>query len=98
MAARLGRTVRELLNTVDSDELTEWMAAYQKGLLDEFKPLMEVVDLAGANVAATLANIHRAPESRPYNLLDFALLAEKPDPDQDDMEASLEAALTRFCD
>ena len=58
---------------------------------------MEVVDLAGANVAATLANIHRAPDSRPYNLLDFALLAEKPDPDQDDMEAS-RGCLDAVCD
>lgn len=67
------------------------------GLLDELKPLMEVVDLAGANVAATIANVHRGQDAKAYSLLDFALLAEKPERDQDEMEASLEAALQNLC-
>lgn len=97
LAARLGRSVAELLATVDSDELTEWMAAYGMGLLDDTKQLREIVDLAGANVAATIANVHRGPDSAAFKVLDFAFLVEKPERDLDEMEAALEAALLRRC-
>ena len=84
----------ELLATVDSDELTEWIAAWQMGLLDDWKPVRDVIDYASAGICATIANVNRSSDTRAYSLFDFTLFAEKPERDPADLDAELEAAFT----
>lgn len=75
----MGRTVKELLATLDADELTYWIAARKMGVLDDDKALRDVVDHAGANVCATLVNLNRARGSDPVSVADFLLFSERPE-------------------
>ena len=84
----------ELLATVDSDELTEWLAAWRMGLLDDWKPVRDVIDYASAGICATIANVNRGPDSPAYTLFDFTLFAEKPERDLADLEAEIDAAFS----
>ena len=60
LALRLGRSVSELLQTVGSRELTEWMA------FDTISPIGDWRgDYASAQVAAILAEVNRDKKSRP---------------------------------
>lgn len=69
---RLGRTVSELLETVSSEEITEWMA------FDTLEPIGDWrSDLAAGVVASTFANAHRKKDSPPFKALDFMPLAER---------------------
>lgn len=90
----MGRSVSELLATVDSDELTEWLAAWRLGLLDDWKPVRDVIDYASAGICATIANVNRGADSQPYSLFDFTLFAEKPERDPADLEAEIDAAFS----
>lgn len=59
-------TVRELLQRIDSYELSEWMAYYS---LEPFG--QDRGDIGPAIVAATVANANRVPDTPPYDLKDF---------------------------
>jgi len=64
----LGKTVRQLLDEIDSAELTEWQAYYQ------LEPFGSLVDDERHGVAvSTLANINRDAKTRPepYKSSDF---------------------------
>jgi hypothetical protein len=60
----LGRTRRELLESIDSDELSEWIA------FDWIEPLPDPWAI-GAQQAALFANAHSAKGSRTYRASDF---------------------------
>lgn len=94
LAARLGRSVRELLATVDADEITEWIAARRLGVFDDTKQLREVVDYVGAGICATIANVNRGADSSPYGVYDFTLFSEKPERDLADLEAEIDAVFS----
>ena len=66
LALALGMPVRQLLNTVGSDELTEWMAFYQ---LEPFGDMRG--DYRSGVVASTFANAHRAEGVKPFTPEDF---------------------------
>ena len=64
----MGKTVRQLLDEIDSAELTEWQAYYQ------LEPFGSLVDDERHGVAvSTLANINRDAKTRPepYKSSDF---------------------------
>src|SRR5262245_55035770 len=67
LAGHLGRSVAELLSTVSSRELSEWMA-YERvaGPLGAHR-----IDVAGALVAAVVANVNRPSRSKSYDVEDF---------------------------
>jgi hypothetical protein len=72
-------TVGQLLCSISSHELTEWMA-YERvaGPLGGLR-----TDVGAAIVASTLANIHRDKRARAYKLADF--LPEWQTEDHEDM-------------
>lgn len=74
LALALGRTVGELMQTISSDELTEWSAFYR---LDPFGDLRQ--DMQAALIASTLANVH-APKGTSYTMADFKLSFHRPEP------------------
>ena len=76
LALRLGRTVNELLQTISSAELTEWMA------FDSISPIGDWrQDLAAAQIASVIAETHRDRKSRPkpFAPRDFMPFVEKQD-------------------
>ena len=74
MALALGRTVQELLETLDYDELLEWHEYY---CLEPFGEIR--ADLRMANLCALTANINRDSKKRPqpYGLEQFMLFKEE---------------------
>lgn len=62
----MGRTVKELLASIDSKELAEWMAYYQIQPFGE-----EIKDMRAGIIAEMLANIHRRRGSKEYSWRDF---------------------------
>ena len=68
MALALGKTVRQLLAQISSEELTEWRAY---ALLEPFGE--QVADQRHGIALAALANLHRDPQRRrqPYRPEDF---------------------------
>lgn len=75
LALRLGRTVREMLATMSSYELTLWRA------FDVLEPVGDWRhDLGHAVVASTMANIHRGKNTQAMPHRDFMPLAPKPKP------------------
>lgn len=66
MAGHLKKTVGELLDTMDSLELSEWMAFASLEPLDGDRG-----DIHAAQVCAILANQWRGKESKPVEIVDF---------------------------
>lgn len=66
LALALGKTVNELLSTLDSVELTYWRAYYR---IDPFG--QDRNDLANGIVAATVANCHRSRNTDAYKASQF---------------------------
>ena len=66
LALALGHPVRQLLASLGSDELTEWMAFYQ---LEPFGDMRG--DYRSGVVASTFANAHRANGVKPFTPEDF---------------------------
>ena len=80
LALALGMTVRDLLQKIGSDELSEWMAFYELEPFGEFR-----ADFRGGLIAATFANVHRSPHTRPFAPDDFMPFIKRqspPDPSQ----------------
>jgi len=66
LALSLGMTVAELSERMDSRELSEWMA------YNNLEPFGEErADARSGIVAATIANVHRGKNTRPYEPKDF---------------------------
>lgn len=88
LALALRCTVSELLIRVSSRELAEWQA-YAR-----LEPFGERhADLRSAIVAATMANVWRAPNSRPYSADLFMPKVEADgEMDADQMLAALQSA------
>ena len=53
----------ELLNKIDSRELSEWMAFYQLEPFGEWRD-----DYRAGMISATLANINRGKDTKPYDV------------------------------
>lgn len=69
----LGRTVRELLDTMSYPELTQWAEFMQIDPEPEWR-----ADVRAAQICSTLANINRDDKKRPepYGILDFMLFGK----------------------
>jgi hypothetical protein len=75
LALQMGRTVRELSDSLGADELVEWMAFYRIDPWGGYR-----TDLGAAMVASTLANVHRAPDSAAFTPDDFIVHEQCPEP------------------
>tara|TARA_Y100001973_G_C5143640_1_gene304229 strand:+ start:311 stop:574 length:264 start_codon:yes stop_codon:yes gene_type:complete len=81
-------TVRQLLDSLDSRELSEWIAFHT-----HIEPIGETrADLRTGIVASTLANVNRGKNRQPYKAVDFMPYLEKKPQSQDEMKAKFFAA------
>ena len=87
LALALGLPVREMLASMGSDELTEWMAYYQLEPFGDYR-----ADYRSGVVASTFANAHRAKDVGPFKPEDFMPFLEKPKPHQPQDEIQLNVA------
>jgi len=78
LALALGRPVREMLASLGSDELTEWMAYYQLEPFGDYR-----ADYRSGVVASTFANAHRAKDANPFRPEDFMPFLEKKKPQEE---------------
>jgi hypothetical protein len=74
----MGRPVREMLASMGSDELTEWMAYYQLEPFGDYR-----ADYRSGVVASTFANAHRAKDANPFRPEDFMPFLEKKKPQEE---------------
>ena len=94
----MGKSVRQLLAEMTSDELTEWMAYYK---LEPFGEM--VADQRHGIATSVLANINRDPKQKrdPYKAKDFIYWDQSEDVDtdgefHDDPEAQARAIKQAF--
>jgi hypothetical protein len=87
LALELGMTVRELLQRMGSDELSEWMAFYQLEPFGDYR-----ADYRSGVVASTFANAHRAKDAGPFRPEDFMPFLDKPKATQPQDETQLNVA------
>lgn len=73
LALALGLPVREMLASMGSDELTEWMAYYQLEPFGDYR-----ADYRSGVVASTFANAHRPKDAGPFKPEDFMPFLDKP--------------------
>jgi hypothetical protein len=78
LALALGCPVREMLASMGSDELTEWMAYYQLEPFGDYR-----ADYRSGVVASTFANAHRANDANPFRPEDFMPFLEKKKPQEE---------------
>jgi len=78
LALAMGRPVREMLASMGSDELTEWMAYYQLEPFGDYR-----ADYRSGVVASTFANAHRAKDANPFRPEDFMPFLEKKKPQEE---------------
>ena len=79
-------TVKQLLNTIDSRELSEWVA------YDTIEPIGSIrTDLAGGIISSTIANCHRGKNQEAFKATDFMPLY-KNDDDTEEGDANMVAA------
>lgn len=64
-------TVRELLDRIDSREMSEWMAYYRIEPFGEMR-----ADLRQQSICATIANANRGKRGRRFKLKHFDLFPE----------------------
>ena len=65
-------SVRQLLQTMDSKEISEWAAYYSLEPFGYFRS----ADLPASIIASTLANCNRAKNSKTFTPKDFMLVGE----------------------
>jgi alpha-D-ribose 1-methylphosphonate 5-triphosphate synthase subunit PhnH len=81
-------TVRQLLDSLDSRELSEWIAFHT-----HIEPIGETrADLRTGIVASTLANVNRGKNQQPYKAIDFMPYLDKPPQSQGQMKSAFFAA------
>lgn len=90
LALALGCTVRELLQRIDSEELTLWHAYYNLEPWGE-----ERADIRAAIVASTTANCF---STKRHKLTDFLPKWEKPEPQSWEVSQAYFAALSKRAD
>ena len=90
LALALGMTVRELLQRMGSDELSEWMAFYQLEPFGDYR-----ADYRSGVVASTFANAHRAKDASPFRPEDFMPFLEK-SPSKPSMQGETQLNVARF--
>jgi hypothetical protein len=82
--------VRELLESISSEELSTWMA------YDAIEPFGERrADLRSAQICAVLANIHRKKDSKPFSPADFLIHFDAAYDKGKDQDARVEEAKTK---
>lgn len=69
----MGKTVRQLLSEIGSDELTEWIAYYQMEPWGE-----ERADRRNADLMALTYNLHRGPKAKAMKPQDFMPVYNQP--------------------
>lgn len=75
LALKMGVPVAELQNRMSAAEFAEWMAFY------EIEPFGWQADFSGhAQTAATIANVNRSKDTKPYKVSDF--MPKEPQPPQ----------------
>lgn len=93
LAALFGCTVRELKKRVSSKELIEWMAFYNLDPWGGYR-----LDINSAQICTTMANIHRASDSKGFDLPDFMLyrqhFVDEPDMSAEQISAALDSILS----
>ena len=76
-------TVRELLQRIDSRELTEWIA------YDTVEPIGAVrTDLSAGIISSTIANCHRGKNTQAFTPMDFMPLQKNKVAEGDDVAHS----------
>lgn len=91
LALALGCTVSELLDRVDSAELTEWIA------FDSVEPIGAWrFDFQFGMLMALQANMHRRPGRKPYEPQDFMPFLPKPEQDLNIMQDQFMAFAQKF--
>lgn len=66
LAGHLKKTVGELLETMDSDELTDWLAFARIEPLDGYRS-----DINFASLQSLIGNVNRASNQQPFTVDDF---------------------------
>jgi len=84
----LGFTVRELLERVDSREISEWMAFAKVEPFGE-----ERADIRSAIIACTMANMWLGKNQKPYKITDFM---PKFEPDEPQSTADMDKILRQL--
>jgi len=83
-------SVKQLLQTLDSKELSEWAAYYSLEPFGYFRS----ADLPASIIASTLANCNRTKNSKTFTPKDFMLVGEhskKQVMEEDEMKSILQA-------
>ena len=83
-------SVRQLLQTLDSKEISEWAAYYSLEPFGYFRS----ADLPASIIASTLANCNRSKNSKTFTPQDFMLVGEhskKQVMEEDEMKSILQA-------
>ena len=62
----MGKTVGEILDGMDADELTEWVAFARVEPFEGYR-----ADIRAAGIQAVLANCHRDSQTKPFDVADF---------------------------
>ena len=76
-------SVREMLQRIDSRELTEWIA------YDTVEPIGAVrTDLAAGIISSTIANCHRSKNTSVFTPMDFMPLHKSGESETDDVNKS----------
>ena len=83
-------TVKQLLRSIDSKELSEWAAYYSIEPFGYFRS----ADLPASLIASTIANCNRTPNSKSFCPQDFMLVGEHAKEkamEEDEMKSVLQA-------
>jgi hypothetical protein len=87
LAGHLKKSVGEILETMDSDELTDWMAFARIEPLDGYRN-----DINFASLQSLLGNCNRGSSQKAFTIEDFLpdyFKENKPEQTPEDMERSL---------
>lgn len=87
----MGCTVKELLNRVNSEELSEWMA------FNKIEPFgYERDDMRFAILTCVIANCNRSSKQRPFKISDFMLKFDRLDKPREQTDEEIEATLMQL--
>ena len=70
-------TVRQLLNSIDSHELAEWMAFFRLNPFGERR-----ADIRAALISSVIANVNRGKDQPPFKVEDFIIKYDQPELDE----------------
>jgi hypothetical protein len=84
-------TVEEMLGRITSRELTEWQAFYSIEPFGE-----ERAEMRNGMLIASMANLWRGKDTRPYRPEDFMLFRERVEPSPAGLKDKILAAFSAF--